>query len=96
MTDTPANASAQVQAQVNRLIEVIWGDPLTDLGYFMGAGIGTDLRRPNEAHLLELYRTELADTKEIELAQQLEAGMYFLRVETENGPARILRFVVEQ
>ena len=31
MTDTPANASAQVQAQVNRLIEVIWGDPLTDL-----------------------------------------------------------------
>ena len=35
------------------------GHPLTDLGYFMGAGIGTDLRRPNEAHLLELYRTEL-------------------------------------
>lgn len=31
MTDTPANAPAQVQAQVNRLIDVIWGDPLTDL-----------------------------------------------------------------
>lgn len=35
------------------------GDPLTDLGYFMGAGIGSALRRPNEADLLERYRTEL-------------------------------------
>jgi len=35
------------------------GDPLTDLGYFMGAGIGSALRRANEDVLLELYRAEL-------------------------------------
>lgn len=35
------------------------GEPLTDLGYFMGAGIGSALRRPNETDLLERYRAEL-------------------------------------
>ena len=31
MTDTPANASAAVRAQINALIARLWGDPLTDL-----------------------------------------------------------------
>ncbi|MFZ1741252.1 MAG: hypothetical protein WAT93_00265, partial [Pontixanthobacter sp.] len=35
------------------------GDPLVDLGYFLGAGIGTALRKTNEAALIERYRTEL-------------------------------------
>lgn len=35
------------------------GHPLSDLGYFMGAGIGSELRTANEADLLELYRDEL-------------------------------------
>jgi len=38
---------------------VTLGDPLTDLGYFMGAGIGSNLRRPNDFDLLETYRVEL-------------------------------------
>lgn len=37
------------------------GDPLTDLGYFMGAGIGTELRRSHEAEMLELYRAQLIE-----------------------------------
>ena len=36
------------------------GDPLVDVGYFMGAGIAPDLRRSHEAQLLALYRAELA------------------------------------
>ncbi len=35
------------------------GDPLTDLGYFMGAGIGSDLRNASEADLLSTYRRAL-------------------------------------
>jgi len=35
------------------------GCGMTDLGYFMGCGIGSDLRRPNEAALLDLYAEEM-------------------------------------
>ncbi|MFM9934978.1 MAG: phosphotransferase family protein [Novosphingobium sp.] len=35
------------------------GCGMTDLGYFMGCGIGSDLRRPNEAALLDLYAAEM-------------------------------------
>lgn len=35
------------------------GCGLTDVGYFMGCGIGSDLRRPHEAALLELYAAEM-------------------------------------
>ncbi len=35
------------------------GDPLTDLGYFMGAGIGSALRQASETDLLETYRAEM-------------------------------------
>ena len=35
------------------------GCGLTDVGYFMGCGIGSDLRRPNEAALLDLYAAEM-------------------------------------
>ena len=38
---------------------VALGHPLTDVGYFMGAGIGSGLRRPNEDALLALYQREL-------------------------------------
>lgn len=40
---------------------VTLGDPLTDLGYFMGAGIGSALRRPHERDLLEHYRMALIE-----------------------------------
>ena len=33
---------------------------MTDVGYFMGCGIGSELRRPNEAALLALYAEEMA------------------------------------
>ncbi len=36
------------------------GCGMTDVGYFMGCGIGSDLRRPNEAGLLALYAKEMA------------------------------------
>lgn len=36
------------------------GDPLVDVGYFMGAGIGTALREAHEDELLGVYREELA------------------------------------
>jgi len=36
------------------------GCGMTDVGYFMGCGIGSDLRRPNEAALLALYAEEMA------------------------------------
>lgn len=36
------------------------GCGMTDLGYFMGCGIGSDLRRPNEAALLDLYAEEMS------------------------------------
>jgi hypothetical protein len=36
------------------------GCAMTDIGYFMGCGIGSDLRRPNEAALLALYAEEMA------------------------------------
>ena len=35
------------------------GNALTDLGYFMGCGIGPELRRAHEAELLELYCAEM-------------------------------------
>ena len=35
------------------------GSALTDLGYFMGCGIGRDLRRAHENELLELYCAEM-------------------------------------
>lgn len=37
------------------------GHPLTDVGYFLGCGIGDDLRRAHEAELLGLYRAEMAN-----------------------------------
>ena len=36
------------------------GDPLTDIGYFLGCGIGDELRRRHENDLLELYCEEMA------------------------------------
>jgi len=36
------------------------GNPLTDIGYLLGCGIGADLRRPHESDLLGLYRNEMA------------------------------------
>ncbi|MXO90183.1 phosphotransferase [Altererythrobacter aquaemixtae] len=38
---------------------VALGDPLIDLGYFLGAGISSALRRPNEAALIASYQDEL-------------------------------------
>lgn len=35
------------------------GCGMVDVGYFMGCGIGSDLRRPNEAALLDLYAAEM-------------------------------------
>lgn len=35
------------------------GCGLTDVGYFLGCGIGSELRRPNEAGLLDLYCAEM-------------------------------------
>ena len=35
------------------------GNGLTDIGYFLGCGIGDALRRKHERHLLELYCTEM-------------------------------------
>ena len=37
------------------------GNALTDLGYFMGCGIGAELRRAHEAELLELYCAEMTE-----------------------------------
>ncbi|WP_298287008.1 phosphotransferase [Novosphingobium sp.] len=37
------------------------GCGLTDIGYLLGCGIGSDLRRPNEAALLDLYCAEMTD-----------------------------------
>lgn len=34
-------------------------DPLIDVGYFLGTGIGSELRRPNERLLLETYCEEM-------------------------------------
>ncbi len=36
------------------------GNPLTDIGYFMGTGIGDQLRRAHEVELLDLYCAEMA------------------------------------
>jgi aminoglycoside phosphotransferase (APT) family kinase protein len=36
------------------------GCAMTDVGYFMGCGIGSDSRRPNEAALLGLDAEEMA------------------------------------
>lgn len=36
------------------------GNPMTDIGYFMGCGIGDDLRRAHEGELLALYRERMA------------------------------------
>ena len=36
------------------------GDGAVDLGYFMGAGVGSALRRPHEDELLDLYCAEMA------------------------------------
>lgn len=35
------------------------GQPLTDIGYFLGCGIGPDLRRAHERELLDLYCAEM-------------------------------------
>jgi Phosphotransferase enzyme family len=35
------------------------GSPLVDIGYFLGTGIGDDLRRAHEAELLNLYCAEM-------------------------------------
>lgn len=35
------------------------GNPLTDIGYFLGCGIGDELRRLHEGELLDLYCTEM-------------------------------------
>jgi aminoglycoside phosphotransferase (APT) family kinase protein len=35
------------------------GNAMTDIGYFMGTGIGDALRRPHEAELLDLYCAEM-------------------------------------
>ena len=35
------------------------GHPMTDIGYFMGCGIGDDLRRKHEGELLDLYCAEM-------------------------------------
>lgn len=35
------------------------GNPLTDIGYFLGCGIGNDLRRAHERELLELYCAQM-------------------------------------
>lgn len=37
------------------------GNPLVDIGYFMGCGIGDALRRAHGAELLALYRAEMAN-----------------------------------
>lgn len=36
------------------------GNPMTDLGYFLGCGIGAELRRAHEAELLALYREQMS------------------------------------
>lgn len=36
------------------------GNPLTDIGYFMGTGIGDTLRRAHEGELLDLYCAEMS------------------------------------
>jgi aminoglycoside phosphotransferase (APT) family kinase protein len=36
------------------------GNAMTDIGYFLGAGIGNDLRVKHEDALLDLYLTEMA------------------------------------
>lgn len=38
---------------------VALGNPLTDIGYFLGCGIGPALRRAHEAELLDLYCAEM-------------------------------------
>jgi hypothetical protein len=35
------------------------GNPLTDIGYFLGTGIGDELRRAHEGELLDLYCAEM-------------------------------------
>ncbi|ABC63242.1 phosphotransferase [Erythrobacter litoralis] len=39
---------------------VTLGNPMTDIGYFMGCGIGDELRKAHERELLDLYRAEMA------------------------------------
>lgn len=38
---------------------VAWDCPIKDIGYFLGCGIGSTLRRPHEAELLDLYCAEM-------------------------------------
>ena len=38
---------------------VATGNAMTDIGYFLGCGIGDDLRRAHETELLDLYRAEM-------------------------------------
>lgn len=47
---------------------VIGGKAMTDIGYFMGCGIGDDLRRAHETELLDLYLAEM-NARGIELAR---------------------------
>ena len=37
-----------------------WDCPIKDLGYFLGCGIGSAMRRPNEDELIDLYCTEMS------------------------------------
>lgn len=39
---------------------VVSGKAMTDVGYFLGTGIGNDLRRAHEDELLDLYLSEMA------------------------------------
>lgn len=39
---------------------VVSGKAMTDVGYFLGTGIGNDLRRAHEDELLDLYHDEMA------------------------------------
>ena len=55
---------------------VALGDPLIDLGYFMGAGISPDLRQANEDALLELYGAEYAEQGGPELDRAAMASGY--------------------
>lgn len=45
------------------------GNPLTDIGYFMGTGIGDTLRRSHEDELLDLYCSEMS-ARGVELTRE--------------------------
>ena len=51
------------------------GDGLTDLGYFLGCGVGSALRRPHEEELLALYAESMA-RRGVRLAQDQLMDQY--------------------